>query len=47
MRKTLAIALSGAGRGLRCRDGEGIEPMYNVSLFGIATMNASCTTNIS
>jgi hypothetical protein len=24
-----------------------IYPMYNISLFGIVTMNASCTINIS
>jgi hypothetical protein len=48
--KSLTITLSGGGWGVRGRDGWAIQPMYNVSLFEIVTMNSTPpphTTNIS
>jgi hypothetical protein len=40
----LAVVLNGVERGLQGVDG---EPMYNIRLSGIATMNLLCTMNIS
>jgi hypothetical protein len=40
-KKLLAMVLSGVGRGLMGRNGWVILPIYNISLFGIVTMNPS------
>jgi hypothetical protein len=45
-KKPLAIALSGVGRASRRRDSGGDVTMYNISLFGIVTINPVCTMNI-
>jgi hypothetical protein len=45
-KKPLAIALSGAERGLRGRDG-GSDQRIKISLFGILPMNHPCTMDIS
>jgi hypothetical protein len=42
-KKPLAIALSQGGRGPRRGAGGGDQPMYNISLFRIVTMNPPCT----
>jgi hypothetical protein len=45
--KLLAIALSGVGKGKGGEMVGAIEPMCNISLFGIVTMNPpTCTMNI-
>jgi hypothetical protein len=44
--KSLAIALSGAGRRSRGRDSGGNLTIYNIRLFRIITANPPCTMNI-
>jgi hypothetical protein len=46
-KKPLAIVLSGWGGGRGGETAGAISAMYNISLFGIVTMNYLCTTNIS
>jgi hypothetical protein len=46
-RNLLQLLVSEAGMGLRAEMVEMIKTMYNISLFGILTMNPPFTTNIS
>jgi hypothetical protein len=46
MMKLPVIALSGAGRGLRVREGGGDLPNVQFKLTGIVTVNHLCIANI-